>query len=116
MKHAASRNAQISIAAVLTGFRYFFRSILGTTIGQALSKRSDFSNARKERTPLTAIPAPALTEAFETLGHQHLNCSLHLAEPDRVAFLDDVVVIRATAVDAEITTCLSNIRTASTPS
>ena len=32
---------------------------------------------------MTAIPAPALTGAFEAMGHQHLICGLHLA-PDLI--------------------------------
>ena len=75
--------------------------------------RSDFSSARKARPPLTAIPAPALTGAFEAMGHQHLVCSLHLAGPNRVAFLGEMVVIHATAAVAEVTQCLSNFLTAS---
>ena len=45
--------------------------------------------------------------------HQHLVCGLHLAGPDRVAFLGEMVVIHATAVVAEVTQCLANFRLAS---
>ena len=48
------------------------------------------------------------------MGHQHLVYSLNLAGPDRVAILGDVVEIHATAVVAEVTSRLSNFRTAST--
>ena len=61
---------------------------------------------------MTAIPAPALTRALEAMGHQHLVCGFHLAEPDRVAFLCDMVVIHATAVVAEVVQYLSNFLTA----
>ena len=47
------------------------------------------------------------------MGHQHLVCGLHLAGPDRVAFLGDMVVIHATAVVAEVVQYLSNFLTAS---
>ena len=46
------------------------------------------------------------------MGHQHLVCSLHLAGPDRVAFLGDMVVIHATAVVAEVAQYHSNFLTA----
>ena len=47
------------------------------------------------------------------MGHQHLVCGLHLAGPDRVAFLGEMVVIHATAVVAEVAQYLSNFLTAS---
>ena len=47
------------------------------------------------------------------MGHQQLFCSLHLAGPDRVAFLGDIEVIHATEVVAEIAQYLSNLLTAS---
>ena len=63
---------------------------------------------------MNSILAPALIGGIEAPGHKHLVCGLLLlAGPDRVDILGDMVAIHATAVDAEVTQCLSNLCTAS---
>ena len=112
LHHAATRSSQLSFAAVVTRDPSFFAPFRVRPYPR-LCRSDQISVAHERKKPLTAITAPALAGTFEALGHQHIVCSLHLAGPDRVAILCDIVEIHATGVVAGVTQCLLNFRPAS---